>query len=405
MTNDLQNDETYEAASEQPAKERQSASSAELAEYFQARRQRLDVLATTTTPSGQTIDWIRRESQTPDGEIAEPPPVPQPILSDRERPEELGLFELEEPGVEHGPPGTVPIMQKRLDLLPAMDLQDYLSKYRYAVRDLVFTDSGFPIPFPELAGSHVYAATSQKTAAFGAAGSLSAFDPYGEAKGDSTLIQLGLRNRDAPKMQTVEAGWQQCHDIYGDWVPHLFLFYTTNGYTKSGDKLGGYNQDVDGWIQHDDSVHPGAIYRPTSVKGGAQFALHIKYQLFRNNWWFRCNNRWLGYYPAPLFMGKGSTFTTLGDHADGVHFFGEVFDADEVSGITKTDMGSGRFPADGWQFSAYMHNLNVQIDRGGKMGPYNGTPTVTDPNRYDVEPHMNSGGSWGSFLWVGGPGR
>jgi hypothetical protein len=67
-------------------------------------------------------------------------------------------------------------------------------------------------------------------------------------------------------------------------------------------------------------------------------------------------------------------------------------------------MGSGRFPAEGWQHSAYFHNLRFQSDRSGKTARYDGNPFVTDAARYDIEAHMNGGGSWESFAWVGGPG-
>ena len=60
-------------------------SQAELArrqEMFRAwereRRQKLTIVATTVTRTGQTIDWIPIESQTPDGKVPTPPPVPPP---------------------------------------------------------------------------------------------------------------------------------------------------------------------------------------------------------------------------------------------------------------------------------------------------------------------------------------
>lgn len=378
-------------------------SNAQLVKYFERRQKKLHVVATTTTPSGQIIDWIPRESQDPNGEIAEPPPDPARVTGDREHPERKAKFELEDPKVEHGPEGTVPVPRKRLDGLPSDRLQNFLAKHRSPVREELTAESGFSIPLPE-EGGHRYAATAQTTTAFGGEGALSAFDPYTETAGDFSLIQISLSNVDLPKKQTIEAGWQECHDIYGDWLPHLFLFYTTNGYTESGDGKGGYNQDVDGWIQHDDSVHPGAVYSPTSVRGGTQRVLRIKFQLYRNNWWFRCNERWLGYYPARLFMGDKSVFETLGDHADHIKFYGEIFDSDAVAGKTKTDMTSGHWPDEGWQFTGYMHNLRVQVDREGNMDDYDGSSSVTDPDMYDLELHMRSGGSWGSYFWLGGPG-
>lgn len=41
-------------------------------------------------------------------------------------------------------------------------------------------------------------------------------------------------------MQTVEAGWIVYPDRFGgDYNPHLFTYYTTNGYGKEGDNIGG----------------------------------------------------------------------------------------------------------------------------------------------------------------------
>jgi hypothetical protein len=67
-------------------------------------------------------------------------------------------------------------------------------------------------------------------------------------------------------------------------------------------------------------------------------------------------------------MGSGSTFTTLGDHADQVAFYGEIYDSNETPGKTKTDMGSGYWPEYGWTWSAYQRNLLVQTDRGRDDG-------------------------------------
>ena len=62
------------------------------------------------------------------------------------------------------------------------------------------------------------------------------------------------------------------------WKPHLFVFYTTNGYAKKGDVLGGYNRDVRGWVRFRGTIFPGTAIQPNSVSGGTQFALFIKYQ-------------------------------------------------------------------------------------------------------------------------------
>lgn len=104
-------------------------------------------------------------------------------------------------------------------------------------------------------------------------------------------------------------------------------------------------------------------------------------------------------------MGNQSVFSTLGHHATGIGFWGEVFDSDDVEGATTTDMGSGYYAEAGWTWSAYQRNLRVQINRSGAMQNYDGgTGWASDPNMYDIQAHMKTRESWGSYFWLGGPG-
>jgi hypothetical protein len=378
---------------------------AEIRRYFQNRLERMHIVRTTRTPHGQTIDWIPRESQLRRGErMADPPPsCHEAHALSAERPDRRVIFELEDPKVEHGPEGTVPVLRKNLEGIRfSQPLRKLLSKYPQAGRQV--QSGGRMVPAPSVDGPHRYAFTDQHILCFGGEGVLSAFDPYCENPDDFSLMQIGLSNSDTGRLQTLESGWQERKDSYGDWVPHLFTYYTTNGYTDDDDNVGGYNQDVDGWVQYDGSVHPGAISSPNSTGGGDQYVMQIKYQLWRDNWWFMCNGRWLGYYPARLFMGNQSVFSTLGDHADRISFFGEIYDSNETPGKTKSDMGSGYWPEYGWQWAAYLRNLLVQTERGGGLADYDGGSWASDLDMYDLQTHMKSGTNWGSYFWLGGPG-
>ena len=64
------------------------------------------------------------------------------------------------------------------------------------------------------------------------------------------------------------------------------------------------------------------------------------------------------------------------------------------------------FPSTGWQHSAYMNNLQYQSDTGGTLVDYNGINGIfqEDPDMYQIQPNFNSGTTWGSYAWVGGPG-
>jgi hypothetical protein len=376
----------------------------EIVEYFERRLQRLQIIKTTISPRGQTIDWIPIESQHPGKKIATPPPTPDGRWREGQHPELLAVPELKAAGADRGPKGTVPILRKNLQALGyTKSLKKYLSKTR---GHRIVRLGGRGLAAPEEDGQHRYANSGQFITCFGGEGQLSCFDPYLESSDDFSLIQIGLSNNDLGFLQTVEAGWQEFEDLTGDWVPCIFTYYTTNGYSESGDDLGGYNTDVDGWVQIDDTIFPGATFTPHSTPGGEQRKIMIKYQLFEGNWWFFCQGSWIGYYPASLFQGDQGAGLTLGDHADHIGFWGEIFDSEDVSGRTTSDMGSGFFAEAGWKWAAYMHNLLVQTDPAGSISPYDGSSGLssTDPDMYDIEQHFRSGTDWGSFVFLGGPG-
>lgn len=393
-----------------PARERATSDVAafreEIRAYFEARRARLEVVQTTRTARGQVIDWVPAASQVPNGVLAEPPPTLEDAAgrADDDRPEDLAIAELQAEGAEVGPEGTVPILLKNLDGLSyTLPLRQYLAKYRgRAVMD--FRGGPVLVPGPGGRGHHWYGKTSQRMICFGGAGEFSCFDPYTASSDEFSLVQIALSNRDLAHVQSLEAGWQEYRDITGDWLPHLFVYYTTNGWTKDADGQGGYNSDVDGWVQRDDRIFPGTTLSPYSRIDAEQRKIRLRYRLYRGNWWLACQRRWVGYYPANLFMGNQSVFSTLGNHADRISFYGEV--ARFGSAPSPTDMGSGRFAAEGWGRSAYFHNLEAQANRDGHMVDFDGSADTwaSDDDLYSIDAHPLSGTSWGSYAWVGGPG-
>ena len=200
-------------------------------------------------------------------------------------------------------------------------------------------------------------------------------------------------------MQTVEVGAQTYRDLYGDWNPHLFIFYTTNNYKHRGDNLGGYNRDVAGWQQRSQVVFPG-MRLAESVPGGDQYDLSLKVTLSLGNWWVRVGNEWMGYYPNGLFSNAG-----LRNQAARVDWGGEIVDDLAFHPEpTSTWMGSGHFPPAGWQNAAYMRNLTYQTDAGGTMTSYQGFASATNPNAYQIAADFSGASTWGSYFFWGGPG-
>jgi hypothetical protein len=372
----------------------------EIHQYLHDRHARRDVVLRTETPSGQQIDWIPIESQSPDGRIADPPDDDRPgAESDDENQAEPTRFELQEEGARLGPPGTVPVVHLPIERIrPVGDLQDWLAKSGRANRITPPDDQRGAEP-PALTG-HKYATAFQSVTCYGTEGDINTWKPYVEWSDEFSLCQLWLVRGSGIQLQTVEVGNTVYRNLNGDWEPHLFTYYTTNGYIQSGDYLGGYNQHVDGWVQYSGSIYPGALSRPLSQLGGPQYTTKLKVQLTGGNWWVRVNGIWMGYYPAGLFSSTGLRF-----EASLVDWGGEVFDHPSHFGTSRTDMGSGRWPSEGWQYAAYVNHLQYQSSPTGALTRFAGVASVTHPACYDLIADFGHTGSWGPHFWYGGPGR
>lgn len=378
----------------------------EIAQYFEARKSRIKPVKTTTTRSGQILDWVPVESQVADGKIATPPPAPVPLAAD----EKINGIrcELDDPNVERGPAGTVPILRKNLSALhTTRSLRDYLSKRGGLLvnptRKKGPTD---PNPF-----GYFHGTSGQSVTAVGCEMWLDVWDPYVQTGDDHSIMQCGLQNYDNPQLQSLEAGWTVDNSLNGDWIPHLFTYYTTNGYTSDGDNIGGYNTDVDGWVQVSDTVYPGIGFAsPYSSRGGTQYGFSLRYHLGAEgeNWWLWFQGvgagTWVGYYPCWLFEGGpgGAEFKTLGYEAEWVGFWGEVYSSLSNPKLSTTQMGSGQKAEKGYKQACFQKSLTYQPTGGGSFVDQIGSPSAEDPSKYDINLFNNSGGTWGTYFYAGG---
>ncbi len=380
-----------------------SARRATLRDYLAERRGRLNIVATTVTESGQVIDWIPRDSQVANGRVASPPKLGRVLRSDKG--DEAGAFELETQLHARGPEGTVPVLRRDVDevlnnINPPARLQDFLSKYGSAdhrggpegVLEIPFEDPGAP--------AHKYAHTAQYMENFGGHGNINVWNPYVWKDGEFSLGQLAVvRENGGGAKQTIECGWQDYKNLYGDYSPHFFIYFTTNGYASQGDNVGGYNRDVDGWVQYSSTLFPGAKLNSVSVMNGSQYSYFFRVQLYQGNWWIMLGTTWVGYYPASLFSTNG-----LRNKADKMSWYGEIVDLDDGT-TTSTDMGSGQFANQGWQKAAYMRNIWIYKLSDGFRYQYNPGTSGQTPGCYTLESHFLSGGSWESYFYFGGPGK
>jgi hypothetical protein len=290
-------------------------------------------------------------------------------------------------------------VRRRIEhIRPDGDLQDWLSKSGRAKR--LAPPDAFRVRQSSSVPEHAYAYAYQFVTCLGTEGVINAWRHYVEWSDEFSIGQLWLSRGSGPQHQTLEVGIQTRRDSYGDWEPHVFVFYTTNNYGPYGDFLGGYDQDVKGWMQHSRVIVPGHRQTQLSQFGGQQFDTPLKVQLSGGKWWVMVNGHWMGYYPASLYNETG-----LRSEASLVEWGGEVLDLPAHPGTTATDMGSGLFPWEGYQRAAYMRNLAYQSDPTGTMARFQGSVEASNPDCYDISADFTSDSSWGSHFFWGGTGR
>ncbi len=406
-----------------------------LVQWLNARQSALKIVKTTTTPSGQTIDWVPIESQHPSGKIASPPvaalahTAPTEIARAEEsmkavdalkRPvavedkQEVGAvtFEFDNPGVERGPAGTVPILRPDISRFRQDVSIEQLHRKLGGLKVNAGRPSGGPTD-PDPAG-YFHDTDSQSIKCYGWDGRFSMWDPTinnpNGAGNDHSILQVWLQNYSKPQLQSIEGGWTVDNSLNGDTQPHVFTYYTTNGYSADGDNKGGYNMLNKGFVQYSSSVFPGIRINGASTYGGSQLEISMKFQLYKEpnnndvNWWVSVQGVWMGYYPASLFNGG------IGDHVDWCGSGGEVYSSLSNPETTLDQMGSGHQASAGWTKAAFLRLLRTQSDMAGNMANNNGTGTSDaavsgGANPYTIDMHMNSGSSWGSYFYLGGPTR
>jgi len=174
---------------------------------------------------------------------------------------------------------------------------------------------------------------------------------------------------------------------------------------------GCYNALCPGFVQTSSRIAIGASISPVSSPGGAQYdmTLLVWKDPKLGNWWLSYGDQLVGYWPAQLF-------THLSDHATMVEWGGEVVDTRPGGVHTATQMGSGRFAAEGFARASYFRNLEtVDADNSLAEVPLDAIQTLAeDAACYDIRKahddggggHSGSaGGGWGTHFYYGGPGH
>ncbi|KAG9440843.1 hypothetical protein H6P81_021008 [Aristolochia fimbriata] len=294
------------------------------------------------------------------------------------------------------PVGTVPIKRVQMEeLLRAGSVSNFMNKYGR---------SGYS-PDQLKATEHLYASASLTTQAGGSYRgtqvAINVWNPRVKQGETFSLAQLWVVNGAGQNLNTIEAGWNVYPGIYGDSATHLFVYWTADNYKKTG----CYNLKCAGFVQVSRTVTPGMKLPKISKYNGTQedITLYVFLDQRTKNWWLLYRETGssafvnVGYWPASLFKA-------LKTSANRIDWGGEV-----VGDTTRTfpQMGSGRFPSQGYRKAAYM-KLIKYVDRTSTLRniPGNIGKTQSRPNCYKIEDKGTGSAQFGSsrsaeVIWRG----
>lgn len=362
-----------------------------------------DIVTSIELPSGDICDCVAvdrqpalRAQELKGHKISFDPPAPleeeetrMEEAQDKDPASDDQLIELLQEYGQEGktcPEKTVPILRLTMEILDNFETLDDFLKAR---------------PPHELTGPtarHQYASGRFNGDNWGGQSSLNIWSPYTEKSSEFSLSQIAIARGSGANRETVEAGWQKYRQLYGDYRPRLFIYFTPDNYGSGG----CYNLSCGGFVQVNNSVFIGGGFSNISSHPHPSTAWEITLRWQRHgetgDWWLKYGNTWVGYYPSNLFDDNG-----LRPRASRATFYGEIIDDTSGSRHTRTDMGSGHFPGSGFGYAAYQRRIRtITTSNYWNIRP-SLSITRTDANCYDIIEY-NSSGSWERYFYFGGPG-
>jgi hypothetical protein len=238
--------------------------------------------------------------------------------------------------------------------------------------------------------AHKYAITYQSVNNLGPSTNINLWRPhvYTNLNEIFSLAQLWTIGQSSAPVQTAEAGWQNYPAMYGSENSALFIYWTADGYNRTG----CYNLTCRAFVQTNSSFHLGVGFTNYSTIAGPQYEIRLQYLLYQGNWWLRIANTWIGYYPGSIYQGgqlsRNSNLLEFGSESVGTTVWpGE---------------GSGLWANEGYSYAAYQRLL-YYVNTSGTSVWDSPVAYVPSPHCYSVTtPSFSS--SWGTFFYFGGPG-
>ncbi|XP_024006396.1 uncharacterized protein LOC18010864 [Eutrema salsugineum] len=271
-----------------------------------------------------------------------------------------------------------------------------IRRHEAIVDDRIYPKTGGNMTFtPKHEYAEAYTNAGHKL--YGTKATINVWDPMVEDReNEASISQIWLTSGDfeTNDLNTIEVGWQVCPGLYNDSKPRLFVYWTGDGYKTSG----GYNLQKPGFIQTSNNIVLGGAISPISSFGGTQYEITILVWKDSKmiNWWLSLgsDNSIVGYWPAEIF-------TSLADHASTVDWGGEIVDSHKFGRHTKTQMGSGHFPEEGFKKASYFRNLEF-VDNNNSLQKIQQFRLVAEGIYYKIKNlHTDE---WGTHFFYGGPG-
>nr|XP_016498256.1 PREDICTED: uncharacterized protein LOC107817004 [Nicotiana tabacum] len=291
------------------------------------------------------------------------------------------------------PEDTIPVRRtKKDDVLRASSVKRYGKKKHRAIPKPRSTD---PDLINESGHQHAIAYV-EGDKYYGAKATINVWEPKVQQPNEFSLSQLWILGGSfGEDLNSIEAGWQVSPDLYGDNNTRLFTYWTSDAYQATG----CYNLLCSGFIQVSSAIAMGASISPVSAYRNSQYDISILIwkDPKEGHWWMQFGNDYvLGYWPSFLF-------SYLGESASMIEWGGEVVNSQPDGKHTATQMGSGRFPEEGFGKSSYFRNIQV-VDSSNNLKSPKDLGTFTEQsNCYDVQTGSNE--DWGHHFYFGGPGR
>jgi hypothetical protein len=247
---------------------------------------------------------------------------------------------------------------------------------------------------------HKYSITYQYINNLGQTDTINLWSPHiNTSVGEIFSLAQSWTVGNSPIEQTAEVGWQNYPALYGGQNSRLFIYWTADGYNKTG----CYNLTCAGFVQTNNNWYFGGGFSHYSKVGGTQYEFRAEYQLYQGNWWLGLGTSdsvtWVGYYPATLYgSGPMRTKSQLLE-----------FGSESVGSNPWPPEGSGHWANTGFGHAAYQRELFHLSYPAGSMVWDNLTADQSSPNCYTIAGPYNGGynppsNDWGIYFYFGGPG-